>query len=308
MRRTIPLLFSVVALILAGLVISAPAQAATTTFVAGVTGFNEVPAVITQAQGQVQVTIDDVSLQVCVDASDITNLTGPITADHIHQGAAGVNGPVVVNFNAQLVTCVASDATTIGNILADPAGFYVNFHTAAFPGGEVRGQLGTSNITTLTGTASGDQEVPPNAGTGGGPLTITIDSGSNRICLDASGVVGLTGPVTADHIHQAPVGVNGPIMVSFNALLVTCVIHDPPVVAAIIANPSDFYFNLHTQTFPGGEVRAQLALQVQPTTTTTSTTSTTTTSTSTTTTTTPAAPLPLSTAATPVRATARFAG
>ena len=68
------------------------------------------------------------------------------TAAHIHRGAAGVNGPPVVNLDAPDNDGDEDDCDRIGDALADeiqanPAGFYVNVHTAAFPDGAIRGQL-----------------------------------------------------------------------------------------------------------------------------------------------------------------------
>jgi hypothetical protein len=77
-----------------------------------------------------------------------------LTASHIHPGAAGANGGVLVNlglaagevsfatgsgsFTKQGITVPADQANSI---LANPAGFYLNIHTAANPGGVARGQL-----------------------------------------------------------------------------------------------------------------------------------------------------------------------
>jgi hypothetical protein len=77
-----------------------------------------------------------------------------LTASHIHPGAAGVNGGVLVNFGLspgevsfatgtgsftkQGVTLTVDEANSI---LANPAGFYVNIHTTANSGGVARGQL-----------------------------------------------------------------------------------------------------------------------------------------------------------------------
>lgn len=70
---------------------------------------------------------------------------GTPTAAHVHKGAAGSDGGVVVALN---VTgndgdeCVALQRDVAKAIVADPAGYYVNVHNAAFPKGAVRGQLG----------------------------------------------------------------------------------------------------------------------------------------------------------------------
>ena len=77
-----------------------------------------------------------------------------LTASHIHTGAAGVNGSVLVNtaIAAGEVTFPAGSGTLTKNgitmtvdqanqILTNPSGFYFNSHTANNPGGAVRGQL-----------------------------------------------------------------------------------------------------------------------------------------------------------------------
>lgn len=84
-------------------------------------------------------------------------LVEPGMAAHIHKGAAGENGPVVVNlarpFDGDAADCltegeilpngVAAFPTgeTVGEILADPSGYYVNVHNPDHPGGALRGQL-----------------------------------------------------------------------------------------------------------------------------------------------------------------------
>ena len=79
----------------------------------------------------------------------------PVILGHIHTGAAGVNGPFIVNTNLVVQTALVlgdgtvnitfstleASAAAAQAIYANPAGHYVNFHTQLNPGGAVRGQL-----------------------------------------------------------------------------------------------------------------------------------------------------------------------
>jgi len=83
--------------------------------------------------------------------------TSVVNIAHIHTGASGVNGPIIVNtsinpgevvlssgagtFNRNGITSSTLTATDAQAILSNPAGFYFNIHTAANPGGVMRGQL-----------------------------------------------------------------------------------------------------------------------------------------------------------------------
>ncbi len=85
--------------------------------------------------------------QICHSLS-VSNITLPATAAHIHSGAAGVAGPVVVTLvtpdaDGNVQGCVPVNRALVKQILRNPAGYYVNVHTSDFPaGGAVRGQLG----------------------------------------------------------------------------------------------------------------------------------------------------------------------
>jgi hypothetical protein len=105
---------------------------------------NSVPPVASNGSGTALVTLNQGQAEVCWDIS-VSDLTSPVILAHIHHGAAGVNGPVVVDFMEPvngLQGCVHADPALIKQIRQDPADYYVNVHTTMFPAGEVRGQLG----------------------------------------------------------------------------------------------------------------------------------------------------------------------
>ena len=77
---------------------------------------------------------------------------GTATAAHIHEGAAGTNGPVVVNLAApadgNAADCLTEGETgkfvgdqTVLEILNNPSDYYVNVHSPEYPNGAIRGQL-----------------------------------------------------------------------------------------------------------------------------------------------------------------------
>jgi CHRD domain len=74
------------------------------------------------------------------------NITLPAAAAHIHPGAAGVAGGVLVGLAAPDATgmaagCVSAPRATIKAILKQPSSYYVNVHTSDFANGAIRGQL-----------------------------------------------------------------------------------------------------------------------------------------------------------------------
>ena len=104
-------------------------------------GSNEVPPVTTTAAGTGTVTVgDDRSVKANVTVTGMT-----ATASHIHEGAAGSNGPVIVPFTKTGDnTFAAPDGAklTEAQYASYKAGnLYVNVHSAKNPGGEVRAQL-----------------------------------------------------------------------------------------------------------------------------------------------------------------------
>jgi hypothetical protein len=103
-------------------------------------GANEVPPVMTSASGEGTISIaDDGAVSGSVMTKGVQG-----TAAHIHIGAAGKNGPVIVPFAKDGDTYKAPAGAKLNaeQMTAFKAGeLYFNVHSAANPGGEIRGQL-----------------------------------------------------------------------------------------------------------------------------------------------------------------------
>lgn len=144
---------------------SSPTQAI---FLAVLEPGNEVPPVTNadaSGRGTVRVTLDltrDGSGTITAGtASFFVTLAGfpantQLTGAHIHPGAAGVNGGVVVNTGLNAQTSgnplgsgsgqftfgpINVTPTVAQQLIDNPAGFYFNVHTTVNTGGAVRGQL-----------------------------------------------------------------------------------------------------------------------------------------------------------------------
>jgi len=211
------------------------------------------------------------------------NLTGTLTAGgHFHTAGVGLNGPVVKLIatsggpaSATLSgTWSASDATQpLTKALAESllsGRMYVNFHTAAHPGGEIRGQLNLTTGVGFTVTLDGSNEVPPNTTTGRGSGYAVLN-GERKNVLYGFTYFGLTGTLTAGgHFHTAAPGVSGPIVKSIALSGAPASDSDygnwattdatQPLTGAIVDSliAGKVYVNFHTATAPGGEIRGQL--------------------------------------------------
>lgn len=138
--------FVVASVVLAGVAAlgGSPAGAGGRPLSATLTGAAEVPGPgDPDGSGAASITLNQGQGEVCfrISVADID----PPTAAHIHIGAAGVSGGVVVNFDVAvngLEGCVGGvDRDLIKAIRQHPGDYYVNVHNSAFPPGAVRGQL-----------------------------------------------------------------------------------------------------------------------------------------------------------------------
>lgn len=116
---------------------------------------------------------------------------------------------------------------------------------------------------TLTGAAECNATGTCNLGDpdGTGTITFYINPGQKRICYDLT-LAGIDAPAAA-HIHLAPAGVSGPIVIPFPTPPLgtssDCVSVTSRQAAKIISKPSQYYYNVHNAAFPGGALRGQLS-------------------------------------------------
>ena len=124
-----------------------------------------------------------------------------------------------------------------------------------FAGGATAG--GRPISIHLTGAAEAPGPGDPD---GSGSASFTFNPGQGEVCYDYN-VTGVA-PLAAAHIHLAPAGVPGPVVIPLPPTSATggsgCVSADRDLIRAILIDPSAYYFNVHNADFPAGALRGQL--------------------------------------------------
>ena len=226
---------------------------------------DEVPAPsgdVANARGTFTATVDasgSISWQLT-----FSGLTGNANAAHIHTGAPGSPGPVVVPLCGPCQSPVSGTGNVTEAVVAaiESGNAYVNVHTTANAPGEIRGQLGVS--AAVTTQLNSRQERPKPTG------NVRRASGTFTATVSKSGATGritwrlrysrLTGRATAAHIHIAQRGRPGPVAVPLcgpcrNGVRGTANL-TPAVLTALEAGRA--YVNIHTARNPAGEIRGQI--------------------------------------------------
>lgn len=117
--------------------------------------------------------------------------------------------------------------------------------------------------TMLTGAA----EVPgPGDADASGTAFLTLNQGQGEVCFDLSWA-GIDGTVIAAHVHAAPAGIAGPVVVPLftdvalpgTGSASACVSGvSEELIKDIRQNPENYYVNIHSTVFPAGAIRGQL--------------------------------------------------
>lgn len=184
----------IVAVALLFVLFAKPCYAQVVQIAVPINGSQEVPPVATAGTGLGDITVNTATGAISGTVS-FTGLSTATTAGHIHVGAAGVNGPVIVPLVGGLGVTAGTMSVPPGSVLlADQLaalrtnGLYINIHTSANLGGEIRGQIlfttampvGSVDEVALVEVASGNFN-PMRAGdelaglSADGSLFVTMD-------------------------------------------------------------------------------------------------------------------------------------
>jgi CHRD domain len=238
---------------------------------ATLTGAAENPPVTTSATGRGAIVVNPTTREI-TGGLTFSGLTPNAGGHHIHQAPAGnpnANGPVIVPLvlaaDGRTATVPAGTVLTAAQYAALVAGeLYMNVHTAANPGGEIRGQLTLrDNLTAGLASLTGAQEVPPVTTAATGRGTIVFDSATRGVIIAYT--THNVGSPTVAHIHTGAAGVSGPANVM--TLNAGPGIFTGTAAATLSAqnvtdiNAGNTYFNVHSTGFPAGEIRGQIAIQ-----------------------------------------------
>jgi CHRD domain len=264
--------------------LAAAASAQLSLFHADQTGAQEVPPVVTNGTGTFDILVTGAPGSYKLTfVGAYSGLTGNYTVSHLHQAPAGSNGGVVLDigpFHTPSGTTAGSwkgtnvpvsdalvTALAAGNI-------YVNTHSSFKTGGELRGQLGAVATQPFVASQDGLQEVPPviTTGTGDFNLLLSGSAGSFKVAFTGS-YMNLIGNYTVSHLHQAPAGSGGPVVLDIGPFHIpgggmagswagVNVSVSDTLASNLIAG--NIYVNTHSSFKTGGEIRGQLGAPPVP--------------------------------------------
>ena len=131
-------------------------------------------------------------------------------------------------------------------------------------------------IYTYTAAIDGAQEVPPTGSPGAGVGIFTFDDGTGDFTWDVNFFLDVFNPlnvVTAAHMHAAPPGANGAVFINLNSdgTVISSGVGSnfgsfegsynlPAIHFPTDAFVPDWYINIHSTSFPAGEIRGNLVL------------------------------------------------
>ncbi|HJQ39023.1 MAG TPA: IPTL-CTERM sorting domain-containing protein, partial [Thermoanaerobaculia bacterium] len=224
-------------------------------FVFDLSGEQEVPPIPTSERGGCMAQFDSATSSLSIVCTH--NVADP-SVMHIHQGARGVNGPILFDLGDPRspveATWTGMSPSEVADLFA--GNLYVNIHTGGRPTGAIRGQIVPRTVDQLRFGLSGAQEVPPTDSTASGGCFVDLSDNATSLFMQCTHNV--PNPTTV-HLHSAPPGVDGPVVFDLPA--------SPSFTLSVPMSPrsvADFaagflYVNVHNVENPLGEIRGQIA-------------------------------------------------
>lgn len=215
-------------------------------------GMQEVPSNNSAATGTFNGVYDKTTKKL-----DYNILLNGLTASamHLHKASAGVNGEVVMEVTGLKGTTAAFTTAQETDLLA--GNLYLNVHSAAQPGGEIRGQVVADEKVVFSNRLSGQNEVSQVTTSATGTFYGVYDKSSKRLTYNIA-YEGVT--PTAMHFHKGAAGVNGGVELEvagpYSSGMTGSVMLNAMQEADLLKGL--WYLNVHSAAHAGGEIRAQL--------------------------------------------------
>ncbi|MDX5320893.1 MAG: CHRD domain-containing protein, partial [Bacteroidota bacterium] len=232
-------------------------------FTAELNGSQEVPPVAGNATGVASFYLNATRDTLCVRAS-WHGLTGEASGVHIHSGAMGENGDVLVNLSNdisgnQIYARITGSDLTAGLITSLLSGnTYLNIHTAANLGGEIRGQIQVEADPGFYAYLTTSQETTPVMGSNAvGFAVMKASRNKKSLWIELIGD-SLTATPSGAHIHYGAMGMSGGVILNLSSLIdgnriAGTLEVTPGLIDTLMSGMA--YINLHTTMNPGGEIR-----------------------------------------------------
>lgn len=235
-------------------------------FAAQLNGAQEVPSVTTNANGVASLYLNATRDTLCVRVS-WNGLSGAAGGIHIHEGAAGTNGGVLVDLSNDIqgnqvfgrVSGNALSPSLIAKLLSGNC--YLNIHTAANVNGEIRGQVRAESDPGFYSYLTTGAETTPVVGSKASGFAV-FKASRDKMSLWVEVISdSLTETPGGAHLHYGAPGVAGGVILDLSSLINGNRISGtlsvtPGLVDSLMSGM--VYINLHTSMNPGGEIRGQL--------------------------------------------------
>jgi hypothetical protein len=221
-------------------------------YVAVLSGAEEVPTVDTAATGTATMSYDPATR---VLSWLLTHAVAGATAAHIHTAGAGETGPATITLVAASPASGAATLTAAQEADLRLGHMYVNVHSPANPGGEVRGQVLRPGETLWVARLTGAEEVPSNTSAATGAASLIVNAARTSAHYRMTSML----TPSAAHVHTSIAGVSGPARFGLT-VAGTVAEGDQTVTAADVAalDATELYVDVHTTAVPSGEIRGQL--------------------------------------------------